>query len=303
MQLGYAVYVLTEEDEGAVIDGPVQVVEAPLEDDGHDAEIGNRIDLILDGVEAQYHVRRLKKEKWKNAHARAYVLLACRGGLRAGRYGKHVKARWLKKLPRVKDVELSGEFAAHVVTCVRSLYDHARSCLGRGDGYEMEASYILLGYVQDEYQRWFEENQGPEEKPMPFYGDTISGRVRRFRVYTDGFTEQEVCGDSGVDYDLYPFPGGVSFQGDPLEVVECPRGMRGEHVVPPSDYHKSFARINGFRTLITDVDDIVRDSDHVQTERFAEEVKRKGHETVQLGVAFELDMERYVGEGRWCSLP
>ena len=66
---------------------------------------------------------------------------------------------------------------------------------------------------------------------------------------------------------------------------------------------KSFARINGFRTLITDVDDIVRDSDHVQTERFEEEVKREGHEAVQLGVAFELDMERYVGEGRWCYLP
>ena len=46
--VGYAVYVLTEVDEGTVIDGPVQVVEAPLEDDGHDAEIRNRIDLILE---------------------------------------------------------------------------------------------------------------------------------------------------------------------------------------------------------------------------------------------------------------
>ena len=53
MRLGYAVYVLTEEDEGAVIDGPVQVVEALLEDDGHDAEIGNRMDLILARVKAQ----------------------------------------------------------------------------------------------------------------------------------------------------------------------------------------------------------------------------------------------------------
>ena len=49
--------------------------------------------------------------------------------------------------------------------------------------------------------------------------------------------------------------------------------------------------------------DIVRESDHVQTERFEEEVERKGDEVVQLGVAFELDMERYVGEGRWCYLP
>ena len=32
-------------------------------------------------------------------------------------------------------------------------------------------------------------------------------------------------------------------------------------------------------------------------------MKRKGHEAVQLGVAFELDMERYVSEGRWCYLP
>ena len=91
----------------------------------------------------------------------------------------------------------------------------------------MEASYILVGYVQDEYQRWFEENQGPGEVPMPFYEDTISGRVRRFRTYTDGFAGQEVRGESDVKYDLYPFPGGVSFQGDPLEVVECPRGRWG----------------------------------------------------------------------------
>ena len=80
-------------------------------------------------------------------------------------------------------------------------------------------------------------------------------------------------------------------------------GGGGGHVVPPSDYHKSFARINGFRTLITDVGDIVRESDHVQTERFEEEVEREVDEVVQLGVAFELDMERYVGEGRWCYLP
>ena len=47
----------------------------------------------------------------------------------------------------------------------------------------------------------------------------------------------------------------------------------------------------------------MRFSDHVQTERFEEEVTRVGDEAVQLGVAFELDMERYVGEGRWCYLP
>ena len=109
--------------------------------------------------------------------------------------------------------------------------------------------------------------------------------------------------ESDVEYDLYPFPGGVSFQDEPLEVVECPRRMRGEYVVPPTEYHKSFARINGFWTIITNVYDIVRFSDHVQTERFEEEVKRVGDEAVQLGVAFELDMERYVGEGRWCYLP
>ena len=122
---------------------------------------------------------------------------------------------------------MSDAFAAFVVTCARTLYVHATSCLGRGDGYGMEASYILLGYVQDGYQRWYKENQGPEEKPMPFYGDTISGRVRRFRIYTDGFTEQEVRGDSGVEYNLFPFPGVVSFDDDPLEVVECPRRMQG----------------------------------------------------------------------------
>ena len=38
-------------------------------------------------------------------------------------------------------------------------------------------------------------------------------------------------------------------------------------------------------------------------ERFEEEVEREGDEAVQLGVSFELDMERYVGEGRWCYLP
>ena len=175
MQLCYDVYVLTDADEGAVIDGPVQVLEAPLEDEEHYAKIGNKIDLILARAEKQYHVRRLQKDKLKNAHARAYVLLACRGGLRAGRYDKHVKARWLKKLPGVKELELSDEFAAVVVTCVRSLYDHARSCLGGCDGYDMEASYILLGYVQDEYQRWFEENQEPEENQCPSMGTRSVG--------------------------------------------------------------------------------------------------------------------------------
>ena len=57
------------------------------------------------------------------------------------------------------------------------------------------------------------------------------------------------------------------------------------------------------RHSLPNVDDIVRGSDHVQVERFEEEVERKGDEAVQLGVSFELDMERYVGEGRWCYLP
>jgi hypothetical protein len=95
----------------------------------------------------------------------------------------------------------------------------------------------------------------------------------------------------------------VSFVDYPLKVEECPRGMRGEHVVPPPEYHKTFARIFEFRTFITNVDDIVRDSDHDQVEKLGEEVRRYGDETIQLGVSYELDMERYVGEGRWCYLP
>ena len=229
--------------------------------------------------------------------------MACRKGLQAGRYGEHVKAKWLKKLSGVKDVKLTDAFAAVVVAIAKMLFKHASSCLGRGDGYGMEASYILLGYVQDEYQRWYEENQGSGEVPMPFYGDTISGRVRRFRTYTDGFAEQEVCGEHGGEYDLHPFPGGVNFGDYPLRVVECPREMRGEHVVPPPEYHKTFARIFEYRTFITDVKDIVRESDHGQVEKLEEEVRLHGDGSILLGVSYELDMERYVGEGRWCYLP
>ena len=79
--------------------------------------------------------------------------------------------------------------------------------------------------------------------------------------------------------------------------------MRGEHVVPPPEYHKTFARIFEYRTFITDVKDIVCDSDHDQVEKLEEEVRLHGDETIQLGVSYELDMERYVGEGRWCYLP
>ena len=82
MRLTHAVYVLTRDDEGAVIDGPVQAVEAPEEDDEHDEEIGNQIDLILAKVEAQYRASR-SGHKWKSTHARAFVLLACRKGLLA----------------------------------------------------------------------------------------------------------------------------------------------------------------------------------------------------------------------------
>ena len=99
MKLRYDVYVLTEADKRA-IGGPVQVVEAPSEDEGHDARIGNKIDLILARAEKQYHERHLQKDKLENAHARAYVFLACRGRLRAGRYGRHVNARWLQRLHR-----------------------------------------------------------------------------------------------------------------------------------------------------------------------------------------------------------
>ena len=76
--------------------------------------------------------------------------------------------KWLGELPGVKEVGLSNAFAEVVVTRVRSFFNHVYVRLGEGDMYKMESSYILLGYVQDEYQRWFEENQGPEEKPMPF---------------------------------------------------------------------------------------------------------------------------------------
>ena len=82
-----------------------------------------------------------------------------------------------------------------------------------------------------------------------------------------------------------------------------PSGDAGGDMSPPPGYHKLFARINGFRTFITNVDDIVRNSDHVQVERFEGAVERKGEEAVQLGVSYDLDMERYVGEGRWCYLP
>ena len=59
MKLRYDVYVLTEADERA-IGGPVQVVEAPSEDEGHDAKVGSKIDLILAKVEGKYHDRRLR---------------------------------------------------------------------------------------------------------------------------------------------------------------------------------------------------------------------------------------------------
>ena len=85
MNLTYAVRVLTRDDEGAVIAGPVQAVEAPEEDDEHDEEIGSQIDPILARTLAQYCVSR-DGHKWNSAHARAFVLMACRKGLLVGRY-------------------------------------------------------------------------------------------------------------------------------------------------------------------------------------------------------------------------
>ena len=148
MKLTDAVYVLTKDDEGAVIAGPVQAVEAPEEDDEHDEEIGSQIKPILAKTLAQYRLIH-DGHKLKSAHARAFVLMACRKGLQAGRYGEHVKAKWLKKLSGVKDVKLTDAFAAVVVAIAKMLYKRASVCLHKGDGYGMEATYVLLGYIQD----------------------------------------------------------------------------------------------------------------------------------------------------------
>ena len=88
-----------------------------------------------------------------------------------------------------------------------------------------------------------------------------------------------------------------------LCVMECSRKMRGVHVVPPLGFHGEFTRIFGWRTLITDVRDIIRESRRVGVERFTEEVEKYGDQSIKLGVSWELDMERYVGEGRWRYLP
>ena len=80
-------------------------------------------------------------------------------------------------------------------------------------------------------------------------------------------------------------------------------GRCGGACHPPLGYHEEFARIFGFRTFITNANDIVRESDHVQVERFAEEVERCGDDAIQLGVSWELDMKRYIDNGRWCYVP
>ena len=62
---------------------------------------------------------------------------------------------------------------------------------------------------------------------MTFHGDKISGRVRRFRHYTDGFSGREVYRESSAYYDLHSFPEGVRMDKDDLQVLECSRKMRG----------------------------------------------------------------------------
>ena len=68
MKLTDAVYVLTKDDEGAVIAGLVQAVEAPEEEDEHDEEIGRQIEPILARTLAQYRLihdgHKLKNALW-----------------------------------------------------------------------------------------------------------------------------------------------------------------------------------------------------------------------------------------------
>ena len=64
-------------------------------------------------------------------------------------YGDHVPEMWLGELPGVDKGETTNAVAKYVVTITQSLYDHASSCLRKGDVYGMEVTYILLGYTQD----------------------------------------------------------------------------------------------------------------------------------------------------------
>ena len=46
--------------------------------------------------------------------------------------------------------------------------------------------------------------------------------------------------------------------------------------------------------------DIVWESHRVKVERFTEEVEQNGYQSIDFGVSWEMDMERFVGEGSWC---
>ena len=56
--------------------------------------------------------------------------------------------------------EIPTAVAKYVVTIAEALYHHASSCLRNSDGYGVEVTYVLLGYIQDMYQGWFKLKQG-----------------------------------------------------------------------------------------------------------------------------------------------
>ena len=291
-----------------------QLSQVEVEDeDGHDAIVADRIVTMFADVCAELFPRTMRiasdyRVRWVDTLRR---LLAA--GLEGGRYTDLLPLVWTPEelFFQHSEKEASKGFA-HVVCLGRLLANRATCCLNTEDAYGMQASRVLLLALHK-----FCASTAYEELSIKCCNeDEIASQISRLSLYAqegyDGMCERGIG-----NWNFFRFPPGIK----PFELQTiCGDAIKGEHVVPPTDFHFDFSEsthwrllkttVHGLLTLGADPNYVWSDSSASDSDDSSDEpdplwdhLCRRLNVKLSMGVSWELDLFKFVTDGSWYFVP